>query len=109
MDNNLMLVFSNPVAGQDQAYNNWYDNVHLADVLDVPGVTAAKRYDLVEMPSLDSQPAPAPAHRYLAIYELDGEPADVLTELMVRTQSGSMLIDESFDQTSVALAVWRPR
>jgi hypothetical protein len=109
MTNNLMLVFSNPVAGQDDQYNAWYDNIHLGDVLDVPGVVGAKRYGLVEMPSLDGEPVPAPAHRYLAVYELDGDPASVMAELMVRTESGAMVIDESFDLTSVALAVWRPR
>ncbi len=47
MSNNLMLVFSNPVAGQNDRYNAWYDNIHLGDVLDVPGVVGAARYDRV--------------------------------------------------------------
>ncbi len=109
MSNNLMLVFSNPVAGQDDQYNAWYDDIHLGDVLDVPGVVGAKRYDLVEMPSPGGAPVPAPSHRYLAVYELDGDPASVMAELMVRTESGEMVIDESFDVTSVALTVWRSR
>jgi hypothetical protein len=109
MTNNLMLVFSNPVAGEDDQYNAWYDNIHLGDVLKVPGVVGAKRYDLVEMPSLDGEPTPAPPHRYLAVYELDGDPASVMAELIVRVESGAIVIDESFDLTSVALAAWRPR
>ena len=31
MSNNLMLVFSNPVAGQNDRYNAGYDNIHLGD------------------------------------------------------------------------------
>ncbi len=47
--------------------------------------------------------------RVTTVYELDGDPASVMAELTVRTESGAMVIDQSFDVTSVALTVWRPR
>ena len=109
MDNNLMLVFSNPVAGQDDAYNTWYDDVHLGDVLQVPGVVGAKRFTLVEMPSPDGESAPVPAHRYLAVYQLDRQPAEVMAELMRRVESGAMRIDDSLAQDSIGLTAWRQR
>ena len=58
--NQLFLVFSNPVAGRDDEYNTWYDEVHLGDVRRVPGVVDAKRYELVPT---GGEGAPAPAHR----------------------------------------------
>jgi hypothetical protein len=49
MADRLMLVFTNPVEGQDDAFNEWYDSRHFVDVLNVPGVVAAQRYDLAPM------------------------------------------------------------
>ena len=40
------LVFSNPADGQDEAYNSWYDEVHVPEVLATPGVVAAQRFDV---------------------------------------------------------------
>ena len=48
-DRDLFLVFSNATAGQDAEFNQWYDSVHVPDVLDVPGVESAQRYDLAPM------------------------------------------------------------
>ena len=31
------LAFTNPVAGKEDAYNKWYDEHHLIDVINVPG------------------------------------------------------------------------
>lgn len=41
MNKTLMLVFSNALEGQDEAFNEWYDTQHLPDVVDCPGVVAA--------------------------------------------------------------------
>ena len=36
----VMIVLSNPVGDRDDEYNRWYDDVHLPDVLSVPGFVA---------------------------------------------------------------------
>jgi len=41
MAEDLFLVFSNPVDGQENAYTDWYKNTHLGDVLKVPGVVTS--------------------------------------------------------------------
>jgi len=38
------VVFTEPKAGQDAAYNDWYDNIHLAEVIAVEGFVAAQRF-----------------------------------------------------------------
>lgn len=101
----LFLVFSNPVTGQEDEYNTWYDEVHLADVQRVPGIVAARRYDLVP----GGEEAPAPAHRYLAVYELDGEPAAVMAELMARVGGPEMHMSPALDMAGVAMSFWRAR
>jgi hypothetical protein len=108
----LMLVFSNATDGQDLAFNEWYDTQHLADVVDCPGVVAAQRYDMTEFepPAGDNLPTlPPPAHRYLAVYELDGEPNDVMAEFMTRMAQGKMPLSETLDLTTVSMTIWRPR
>lgn len=43
------IVLSNPVAGREDDYNDWYDNEHLDDVLKVEGFVAAQRFRLAPM------------------------------------------------------------
>jgi hypothetical protein len=66
----VLLVYTDVDAEQEDAFNRWYDEVHVPDVLGVTGITAARRYKL-------SGPAPRgqePVSRYLALYELaDGD------------------------------------
>jgi len=39
-----LIVFTNPVEGRDDEYNDWYTNTHLPDVLKIPGITGAQRF-----------------------------------------------------------------
>ena len=43
----ILLVLSDATPGDDDAYNAWYDQVHLADVLSIPGLVAARRFAAV--------------------------------------------------------------
>ncbi|WP_029116490.1 DUF4286 family protein [Mycobacterium sp. URHB0044] len=112
MSKSLMLVFSNALEGQDEAFNEWYDTRHLPDVVDCPGVVAARRYDMTvfEPPVGDDLPTlPPPSHRYLAVYELDGEVDDVLAGLMARMAQGKMPLSETLDLSTVSMTIWGPR
>lgn len=108
---NLFLVFSNPVAGREAEFNAWYDAVHVPDVLAVPGVVAARRYEVVPMetPELEGAPSPEPpAHGYLAVYELDRDANAVMADFLDRITSGAMNLSEDLDLAGVAMSVWRP-
>lgn len=63
MANYKLVVLTNPVEGKEEAYNDWYTNQHLGDVLRCDGFVSAQRFKLA-----DETPG---AHRYLAIYEMD--------------------------------------
>ena len=66
MAKGILVVNSGPAAaGRDQEYNDWYNNVHLVDVLKVAGFNAAARYKKV-----DAEADPQP---YLAIYEVEAD------------------------------------
>lgn len=110
-DPNLFLVFSNPVSGREAEFNAWYDAVHVPEVLAVPGVVAARRYEVapMETPELEGAPPPEPpAHGYLAVYELDRDANAVMADFLERITSGAMNLSEDLDLARVAMSVWRP-
>lgn len=113
MTGNRFVVLSNPVSGEDDTFNTWYDEVHVPEVLDVPGVVAAQRYDLAELDVPDDEDLPAqlppPTHRYLVIYELDRAPQDVMGEFLNRVMTGRLTLGETLDLTTVSLTGWTAR
>ncbi|WP_436791568.1 hypothetical protein [Yinghuangia sp. YIM S10712] len=105
-DTTLYLVFSNPVEGKDREFNEWYDTVHVRDVLAVPGMVSAQRYDLkdTEMYRL----AGGGAHRYLVVYEMDGDPDVVMPGIREAVAAGDMVMSETLDLQSVQMSFWSP-
>jgi len=67
MEKHLFVGFTNPVEGEEDAFNAWYSDVHLKDVLKVPGIVAAQRFKLSDV-QRDKPPFP---WRYLALYEIE--------------------------------------
>ncbi len=106
-DRTLYMVFSNPVDGRDDEFNAWYDTVHVHDVLAVPGMVSAQRYDLrdTEMSRL----AGGGPHRYCVVYEMDGDPDVVMAEVRARVASGEMVMHDALDLQSVRMSFWSPR
>lgn len=102
MSESLLLVLSNAADGRDDEFNAWYDSTHIPELLTVPGVVGAERYTLA------SVEGPEPAHRYLAVYRLDGDPAEVLAEFRRRAVSGEITMSDTLDLTTVSLTAWRP-
>lgn len=89
MARHVFMVQTECVPGQEKVFNEWYDQVHVPDVLAVPGFVRAQRFETVgglrgEMPD----------RRFLAIYEFEADdPAVAMAEL--RTAMRSMHIDPS--------------
>ena len=62
-----LIALTNPIEGQEEAFNDWYTNEHLGDVLKLPGVIAAQRYALN-----DVQHRKGPLDwKYMAVYEIE--------------------------------------
>jgi len=83
-----LLVMTKPVEGREQEYNDWYRDVHLPDVVAIPGYESAQRYRLLRpmVPGADKLP-------YLAIYEIETDDVDrAVRELSERAGAGSMVI-----------------
>jgi len=76
MNANLNIVFSRPPGGVSQEdFNRWYD-AHLHEILLVPGFVAARRYRLDPV-VIDPE---TPAWPFLAVFEIDGDPANAIEE-----------------------------
>lgn len=105
-DRLLYIVLTNCTPGDDAAFNAWYSNRHLPDVLDVPGFVAAQRFRLMDHPAL-----PASPYRYCAIYEVRAdEAAKAFAELQARAGTERMVLSPTLDTSGVhaqAFAVLR--
>ena len=94
------LVFTNCAEGQDADFNRWYDEVHIPDLLRIPGIVAAKRsmLDAAQLAVLDSGEMQLRApeltgakFRYLSVYEFDtDDPAAVIQEVIARANTPQM-------------------
>jgi hypothetical protein len=104
-----LLVFSNPVTGQEAEYLDWYENRHLAEVSSIDGVAFGRFFAIA---ALDGA-APMP-WRYVARYAVVDEPADVVARVYEANASGRMAVPEwitdvgawFFTATSQAAEPW---
>ena len=100
----ILMVQSNAVDGQDDAFNDWYDNVHLGEVLKVPGFTAAQRFRINGDPLAGQS-----AHRYLAICELETDnPQASLGALGAAVRSGDINMTDSISTEDVSAVLFEP-
>jgi len=96
------VVLSRPRMAREQEYNEWYDEVHLADVCSVPGFVGARRYGRSSAPVSHADMAP-----YLAIYEIDADdPASCIDELMARVGDGRIKLSEALQLDPAPLTGW---
>lgn len=89
-----LVVLTRPVEGREDEFNQWYNDVHLDDVLKIPGFTAAQRFRIVGEPVNTEN-----AWKYYAVYEVDhDDPKSVLDELIARVGTESMPMSEAMDE-----------
>jgi hypothetical protein len=94
-----LIVFTSPVEGREDEYNDWYDNTHLAEFTALPGVVSGQRFKV----SPHGPKAPA---SYAALYELDGDPAEVLKAFDAGIKDGSVRMTDAVDLASVSITAW---
>ena len=78
LDGNLQIVFSRvPDGVTDEEFNAWYD-MHVPEILTIPGFVSARRYRLEQVVHDGTEPI---SYRYLALYEVDKDPQELLEEM----------------------------
>jgi len=91
------LVETNCVdASREKEFNDWYTNIHLPDVLDTPGFTAARRYEAKEF--RDGR------GKYLAVYEIETD--DIDRTMAVRLEKRKREVEQGHS-CSLMVPVWR--
>lgn len=97
----ILVVFTNPIdESREDEFNDWYTNVHLHDILKIPGYVAATRYRLADAQLAGAAP---PKHRYLAIYEIETDDLDATVKaLSERAAAGDMYITDALDRANAS-------
>ncbi|KAI9002607.1 hypothetical protein DFJ74DRAFT_696333 [Hyaloraphidium curvatum] len=104
----LLAVLAKPVEGLEKEFAEWYDTVHLKDVISVPGFHSARRYKLVS--TLAGTPPALPS---LALYfipakeDLEGVMARLAGTMKERAEKGDSMTDRSFDGATMRAAYYR--
>jgi hypothetical protein len=77
----LLFAFSDcKDSAREQEFNDWYDNMHLPDMLEVPGMIRASRW-------ASAEPREGQRREYLALYELE---TDNLAEFDMKVKERGM-------------------
>ena len=99
MTKHVLLVFTSPVEGREDAYNAWYNDVHLGEVLTADGFVRAQRFKASEiLPSVTE-------HEYVAIYEIeDLDPGEAMKSLNGAAGSFTMTDAIELKQSKMMLA-----
>ena len=96
----MLVVGSNAVPGQEKAYDEWYVNQHIPDLLNIPGIVAAQRLALLDGYKCN--------HKYLALYQVEtDDPGEVMAELVKRSNTPLMPISPALDLENAVFRMYQ--
>jgi hypothetical protein len=100
----VMVVQSSAKDGRDADYNAWYDEIHMADILAIPGVISGRRFEATPV-----MMGP-PGQPYLSIFEIEADdPAVVMGEMGRRAMAGEIRQSDALDAEASALWFYKDR
>lgn len=92
------LVLGKATPGNEEAFQEWYDDEHLADCVKVPGVKSAKRFRILNGVGLGTV-IQEPDFNSFAIYELEtDDPVAVAREMRLRAGTEVMPVSYACDR-----------
>ena len=96
-----MIALTTPVAGKEDAFHDWYQNTHLPELVAMPGMTGAQRYQLVaKLMGSDTNP-------WLAIYDIEcDDPMAFLGAVGQASASGKMTPSDASDMATTYTALF---
>lgn len=89
----IFIVTNDPLAGREGEYHDWYNNIHLPDLVRLPGVSAAQRFRVIQGLELGG-----PLAGHLALYEL-ADTAKTIAGLKSRRGTALLRPTESTDRS----------
>jgi hypothetical protein len=96
-----MVVNSYPVEGREAEYNDWYQNIHLGELVALEGFVSARRFRMARK-LVEGEAAP-----YMAIYEIDTDDIDaVLQGLVSEAQNSKINMSNAIDTSRTTAVVY---
>lgn len=93
----VLVVFTNPVEGRDEDFNDWYTNIHTRDALRFRGSIAQQRFSLSDE-QVQEFPGGQFFAKYLALYEVfDAE--RFVQEHIDNALTTRMMVENSIDMS----------
>ena len=110
MARHLLVVMTNPTDGNEDEYNDWYSDVHLDEVVDIPEFVSAQRFKLADTQLKDiltpeergDSKHGESQHRYLALYEMEADTAADAVQALRQARPNFQMTDA----LSKELNVW---
>ena len=102
----MMIVFSNPVEGKEDEYEDWYSNVHVSEIVEkVPGFVSAQRFAMVPEHSNGGRPD----HRYLAVYDVEtDDPEKTFAKLSEMVTAGALVNSDALCRETLGRGFYVP-
>jgi hypothetical protein len=100
------VVLTRAKPGQEAEFGRWYDERHLDDVARIPGVVAARRFNVIhqQVANLD-----VPQWHSLAIYEIEADdPQSVLSAISAASGTEVMPITDALDRDGLIQVIGEP-
>jgi hypothetical protein len=86
------VVMSNPTEGRDEEYNDWYQNCHLPELLQLDGIVSAQRFQQTR------NLREGESYRYMVIYEIETDDIDAVIANLVQTaEAGQLTMSDAID------------
>jgi hypothetical protein len=90
---------------QDDVYSQWYRTVHIPDIVStVPGFVAGQLFQLSPV----QLSADRPLRQFMAVFEIEGDPATAVAELRKARKEGRLQPSPPNSSTPGATAVFEP-
>lgn len=100
----FLHVYSNAVQGREDDFERWYRDVHVREMLQLPGFIACQRYVLSESQMGRSHP-----QRHLAIWEIETDNLAALhDQLLGDMASGALTGSDAFDLSTAVNHTFSP-
>jgi hypothetical protein len=95
MPRHKMLLLTEPKKGREQEFNDWYDKVHLHQLVAHSAIKAAQRFEFRVAVAGEKQ------YPYLALYDIETDDIGaVLAELGKESAAGRMSVSDALSPDS---------
>ncbi|RJG02653.1 DUF4286 family protein [Noviherbaspirillum sedimenti] len=98
----ILAALSNPVNGKENECGDWYDQTHIPDMLEVPGVLSAQRFQLLRL-----APSKTFHQRYLCLYNFEAENEESAKAIIEILNKQNLPLSTALAVETVALAVYK--